>query len=126
MTEADVGQGDPQLPLFVYGTLRVGRSNHHYLAGRFERSLAAVLPGFAWTQTFEPLMIGRQAGGQVDGELYFFPAASYRDTLQRCDDLEELTPGTTLGLYRRLAVTVDTAEGPIRAWVYAEPGTTDA
>lgn len=126
MTEENAGQTETQLPLFVYGTLRAGRSNHHYLAGRFERCLAAVLPGFAWTQTFEPLMIGRRAGGQVEGELYFFPAESYRDTLERCDELEELTPGTTLGLYRRLAVTVETPAGPFQAWVYAEPGTMES
>lgn len=109
----------PTLPLFVFGTLRRGECNHHYLADGFDRVLPARLPGFA---RVEPLMIARQAGAAVEGELFFLKPADYDVVLSGCDGLEELTPGCLIGHeYRRIAVRVQTDAGEFVAWAYARP-----
>ena len=109
----------PTFPLFVFGTLRRGECNHHYLAGAYDRVLSARLLGFA---RFEPLMIARQPGSTVDGELFFLTAATYSATLRECDRLEELTPGSLIGHeYRRIAVRVQTDSGEFIAWAYSRP-----
>ena len=109
------------LPLFVFGTLRRGECNHHYLAEAFDRVLAARLLGFA---RVTPLMIARQAGSAVDGELFFLTPASEAATLCDCDNLEELPPGRLIGHeYRRIAVRVQTDSGEFIAWAYARPET---
>ena len=105
-----------QLPLFVFGTLRRDESNHHYLAGKYDRAQPARLPGFA---RVEPLMIARQADSAVDGELYFLTPATYARTLQGCDDLEELPASQLIGHeYRRVPVRVQTETGDVTAWAY--------
>lgn len=115
---------DPsQLPLFVFGTLRRGQCNHHLLAGRYLHLLPARLHDFART---EPLMIAARPGGIVHGEIYFLRSESYQQTLRACDDLEGIPPGATIGpYYRRLQVSVESAEGTHTAWAYANPSTPD-
>ena len=111
----------PRLPLFVYGTLRIGRENHHYLAGHYEEMLAASLHGYA---RLHPLMIARQADGVVEGELYFLDDDEYEATLAGCDELEEIPPGQLVGRdYQRKRVTVTTVSGPFEAWAYVQPET---
>lgn len=111
----------PTLPLFAFGTLRRGECNHHYLAGRYDRVLPARLPDFA---RVEPLMIARQSGSTVDGELFFLTSATYSATLQGCDFLEELPPGELIGPeYRRIVVRVQTDSGEFVAWAYSNPVT---
>ena len=108
-----------RLPLFAFGTLRRGRENHHYLAGRYDRVLEARLDGYAivW-----PLMIDRRPGNSVPGELFVLPPATCAATLADCDDLEGIPPGTTVGeAYERRAVVVQTAEGRVIAWAYTHP-----
>lgn len=109
-----------QLPLFVYGSLRQGESNHHYLAGRFDRLLPATLQGFRrgiGAHGFP--VIGACGGESVAGELYFIRPGLYAETLQGCDELEEIPPGATAGaLYRREPVIVATSAGSLAAWVY--------
>lgn len=109
----------PRLPLFVYGTLRLGRENHHYLAGHYEEMLAASLHGYA---RLHPLMIARLAEGVVEGELYFLDDDEYEATLAGCDELEELPTGQLVGRdYQRKRVTVTTVTGPFEAWAYVQP-----
>jgi gamma-glutamylcyclotransferase (GGCT)/AIG2-like uncharacterized protein YtfP len=109
----------PTLPLFVFGTLRRGECNHHYLAGAYDRVLAARLLGFA---RVEPLMIARQLDSTVDGELFFLTASTSAATLRECDHLEELNPGSLIGHeYRRIAVRVQTESGEFIAWAYSRP-----
>lgn len=109
----------PTLPLFVFGTLRRGECNHHYLAGAYDRVITARLHGFA---RVEPLMIARQPGSVVDGELFFLTSTTYSATLRGCDHLEELPPGGLIGHeYRRIAVRVQTDLGDFVAWAYARP-----
>lgn len=109
---------DPHFPLFVFGTLRQGEENHHYLAGHFVRMLPAELAGYV---RIHPLMIAPQTGGRVDGELYFLQPAEYESTLRGCDELEELFPGQLFGHeYHRKLVTVTTTEGSFPAWAYVQ------
>ncbi len=113
-----------RLPLFVFGTLRLGHENHRYLDGHYEQMHAASLRGYARRH---PLMIARQADGVVDGELYFLAADEYEATLAGCDELEELPPGQLVGRdYERKRVTVTTASGPFEAWAYVQPETSRA
>jgi len=108
-----------RLPLFVFGTLRLGHENHHYLAGHYEQMLAASLHGYA---RLHPLMMARQVDGVVDGELYFLAADEYEATLSGCDELEEIPVGQLVGReYQRRRVTVTTVSGPFEAWAYVQP-----
>lgn len=109
---------DSQYPLFVYGTLRRGEENHHYLDGHYLRMIPAELPGFARTH---PIMIAPSAEGRVAGELYFLKPEDYAATMAGCDELEELYPGQLIGReYRRQLVSVTTAEKNFEAWAYVQ------
>lgn len=106
-------------PLFVFGTLRRGECNHHYLEGAYDRVLAARLPGFV---RVDPLMIARDESSAVDGELFFLTDATFSATLCACDRLEEIPPGRLIGHeYRRIAVRVQTDSGEFIAWAYTRP-----
>lgn len=110
------------LPLFVYGTLRQGQPNHHYLAGHYERMLSAVLWEYRRTIAAHgyPLVVP-MPGDSVTGELYFLCAETYAATLREIDRLEDIPEGCLAGeFYRRAAVTVDTPEGPHTAWAYLD------
>jgi gamma-glutamylcyclotransferase (GGCT)/AIG2-like uncharacterized protein YtfP len=108
-----------RLPLFVFGTLRLGHENHHYLEGRYEQMLAASLHGYA---RLHPLMIARHSDGVVDGELYFLDDVKYEATLAGCDELEEIPLRQLVGRdYERRRVTVTTVSGPFEAWAYVQP-----
>lgn len=111
-----------RLPLFVYGTLRRGESNHHFLVGRYERMLSAVLKDFRRTVAAHGYPVVVPASGEsVQGEVYFLRPDLYPATLQEIDRLEEIPDGATVGeFYRRAAVTVETPEGPHTAWAYVD------
>lgn len=112
------------LPLFVFGTLRRGQRNHPLLEGRYERMLPARLRGFA---KIELLMIAREDGESVDGELYFLRRDVFDEAMAGCDRLEGIPPGLDAGPeYRRMRVTVETAEGERAAWAYVHPDTIPA
>lgn len=113
------------LPLFAFGTLRRGEPNHHYLDGTFERCLPATLRDFRRETAAHgfPAVV-RCPLAQVKGELFFIRPEVYDETLRRCDLLEDLPPGKLVGrYYRRMALTVNTAEGDFVAWVYADAST---
>jgi gamma-glutamylcyclotransferase (GGCT)/AIG2-like uncharacterized protein YtfP len=107
------------LPLFVFGTLRRGHCNHHYLHGFYDRVIPAWLLGY---QRLHELMIAQHLGGTVDGELFFLTEDIYETTMAGCDELEEIPAGLLIGHeYQRKRVTVETAEGLIEAWAYVQP-----
>lgn len=107
------------LPLFVFGTLRRGHENHHYLDGFYDRMIPAVLPGYVRVAS---LMIDRRNGAEVTGELYFLTASRYEKTLAGCDELEEIPPGTLIGHeYERRLVRVFAGDTAYDAWAYVRP-----
>ncbi len=112
----------PWLPLFVFGTLRYGHCNHHYLAGSYDRRLPATLRDYA---RVAELMIDRQPGAAVSGELFELTDSCYATTLAGCDDLEGIPRGQLRGdEYERRQVTVETPDGPRVAWAYVQPDVT--
>jgi gamma-glutamylcyclotransferase (GGCT)/AIG2-like uncharacterized protein YtfP len=113
--------GKHRYPLFVYGTLRRGEENHHYLEGHYLRMLPAELAGYA---RIHPIMIAPQADSRVVGELYFLNPDDYDATMAGCDELEELYPGQLTGRdYQRKLVTVTTTDGSFQAWAYVQTDT---
>jgi gamma-glutamylcyclotransferase (GGCT)/AIG2-like uncharacterized protein YtfP len=116
-------QQEPQLPLFVFGTLRRGECNHHYLAESFERWLPATLHDFKRslaTHGFPGIV--PSPGDTVAGEVFFILPALFAETLERCDILEDIPLGQLVGpYYRRAQVAVETAEGKLTAWAYVDP-----
>lgn len=94
--------------LFVYGTLRQGRSNH----GLLERLEAKFLGTDSVTGKVLLILGGlpgliKTSTGLVDGELYELPDESL-DVLDRFEGVES-------GFYYRDRVTTT---GAIRAWAY--------
>lgn len=116
MNEAD---SSVRLPLFVFGTLRRGHVNHHYLDGHYLRVVPAILYGY---QRLHELMIAPLQGSRVDGELFFLKLDEYDTTLAGCDFLEEIPTGQLVGHeYQRKRVIVQTNDGEHPAWAYVQP-----
>lgn len=112
-----------ELPIFVFGTLRRGESNHKYLEGKYVRWLPATLPGFRRSVAAHgyPAAIPT-SDSVVTGELFFIDPVQYVETLAACDALEDLPPGELLGeFYQRARVSVETSEGTLLAWAYIAP-----
>ncbi|MER5447202.1 gamma-glutamylcyclotransferase family protein [Streptomyces sp. NPDC002764] len=112
----------PQLPFFVYGTLRPGEVNHDlFLRGRTRaeepgRLTCSVLyagPGY-------PYAVDAPGGGEVYGELVTPMPERYAELLVALDRLEEYAPGDPRNLYERVEREVrrDTDGTLVRAWVY--------
>jgi gamma-glutamylcyclotransferase (GGCT)/AIG2-like uncharacterized protein YtfP len=113
------------LPLFTFGTLRRSECNHSLLLGRYDRWMPATLPGFRLsTASHGFAVVVEDPGESVVGELFFLCDDLYGETLRRCDDLEDISPGETVGpYYCRVQRVVTTTEGQHAAWVYADPST---
>lgn len=108
-----------QLPLFVFGTLRRGQANHHYLAGRYSLVRAAVLRDYT---RIAPLMIAAADNSDVEGELYDIIPDMYATTLAGCDSLEGIPHGQTRGeWYERISVQVEVEGTSVDAWAYVKP-----
>lgn len=113
-----------QLPFFVYGTLRPsGVSYRQYLVGRTSAETPAVLRGavlftpgpFPFLTTVPELAAPDDT---VRGDLIAVLPAFYPETLAALDRLEGFVNGRATNLYERVALEVETADGPRRAWVY--------
>ncbi len=118
----------PQLPFFVYGTLRPGEPNHDlFLRGRTRseqpaRLVGAVLyegPGYPYAV--------EERGGVVCGEVVTALPDTYGELLLALDRLEDYAPGDPHSLYERVEREVildgdgdgEGENGPaVRAWVY--------
>jgi gamma-glutamylcyclotransferase (GGCT)/AIG2-like uncharacterized protein YtfP len=86
--------------IFVYGTLKRGCRNHHFLAGQMYLGEARTIPGFRLFDlgNYPGMIANSSATDQVAGEVWSLDA----DGLARLDRLE----GTDEGLYRREIVAL--------------------
>lgn len=109
------------LPFFVYGTLRNGEGNYYgRLVGRTTREALGSVNGF--------LMLGRRSAFPfalpasddytITGEVMWIEPELYDDVMKSMDDLEGYAPGREWNMYNRKIATVDTANGPVKAWIY--------
>ncbi|MFD9319912.1 gamma-glutamylcyclotransferase family protein [Streptomyces sp. NPDC060053] len=134
----------PELPFFVYGTLRPGEVNHDLLLrGRTLREEPARLSGAVLYQGPGYPYAVEAPGGTVAGELVTPLPRAYARLLAELDRLEEYVPGDPRNLYERVEREVAVAGGtggdgdgdgavlrggvpPVRAWVYvAAPAVAD-
>jgi gamma-glutamylcyclotransferase (GGCT)/AIG2-like uncharacterized protein YtfP len=117
-----------ELPLFVYGTLRVGRGNYRrLLAGKTLRVVPATLLDHALyiaAYPYYPYVTAAENGGFVVGDLFTLRPAIYAELLTALDALEGFRPddpeGSAYLRVRRTVRYVD-ADGKPRtaeAWVY--------
>ncbi|MEU0056759.1 gamma-glutamylcyclotransferase family protein [Streptomyces sp. NPDC006334] len=111
----------PELPFFVYGTLRPGEPNHAlFLRGRTRREEPARLgdavlydgPGYPYAV--------EEPGGVVTGDLVTALPEAYGSLLAELDRLEEYRPGDPRNLYERVAreVVLSGDGRRVRAWLY--------
>ncbi|WP_069767749.1 gamma-glutamylcyclotransferase family protein [Streptomyces sp. LUP30] len=114
----------PELPFFVYGTLRPGEVNHDLLLrGRTLREEPARLAGaLLYDGPGYPYAVETpgEAGATVAGELVTARPQAYARLLAELDRLEEYVPGDPRNLYERVAREVARTDGsaPVPAWVY--------
>ncbi|MCQ9180345.1 gamma-glutamylcyclotransferase [Streptomyces sp. IBSBF 2953] len=114
----------PELPFFVYGTLRPGEVNHDLLLrGRTLREEPARLTGaLLYDGPGYPYAVESpgEAAATVAGELVTARPEAYARLLAELDRLEEYVPGDPRNLYERVAREVARVDGsaPVRAWVY--------
>ena len=103
--------------IFVYGTLKRGYSNHHYLAGQQFLGEARTSPGFRLHDLGGyPGMVAHAGDREgVSGEVWSVDA----DALTHMDGLE----GLAEGLYRRATIILlpPFAGQKIEAYFYARP-----
>lgn len=118
-------RGDEILPLFVFGTLRRGESNHHLLHGRYERWQTAVLRGFSRGAAGHGFpSIAPWPAGLVEGELFWLMPHRAAEVMADCDRLEDLPVGELVGpYYRRACVVVESGGDRVEAWAYVSPET---
>ncbi len=109
------------LPVFVYGTLRVGgRFHDRWLAGRFTSVGPATLDGgIMWdNHGAYPMLVLDPSAGAVTGELFEIDEAIFAQVLAGLDHLEGHVPEEDGNLYERVVVEVATDAGPVAAWIY--------
>jgi gamma-glutamylcyclotransferase (GGCT)/AIG2-like uncharacterized protein YtfP len=114
----------PNLPFFVYGTLRHGQGNYEWaLQGRTTREREASFVGGAlFDGGAFPYMIrevGHTDNARVIGDLMDVPAEHYADVLNDLDTLEGYNPRRAQNLYQRIEIDVTTTDGEtVRAYTY--------
>ncbi len=116
---ADVNDPSP-LPVFVYGTLRPGGSNHRLLHGRTAWTAGAELAGVAlYAGPGHPWAVD-VPGGRTAGDLVMPLPAAHDAVLADLDRLEGYLPGDPAALYvrERRTVTATEDDAAVTAWVY--------
>jgi gamma-glutamylaminecyclotransferase len=100
------------IEVFVYGTLKRGGSNHHFLAGQHFLAEARTPPGFTLFLIGDyPGMVRDPHDAEgVTGELW----SVTHDCLQRLDDLE----GVDEKLYERVTISLTTPLSSCSAQTY--------
>jgi gamma-glutamylcyclotransferase (GGCT)/AIG2-like uncharacterized protein YtfP len=101
--------------VFVYGTLREGEGNHHYLAGALRVAQTAKTRGrLVDTGCGYPAMLLAE-GQWTQGELYEVDSR----TLRRLDRLEDYYgENDPRNLYDRVEVAVESDQGSVLALTY--------
>jgi gamma-glutamylcyclotransferase (GGCT)/AIG2-like uncharacterized protein YtfP len=110
---------DPQMPVFVYGTLRSGQGNYrHILAGYTEGERSAVLHGYRLLDGGVPFAVLGE-GHQVVGQVMDIQSSQWERVLFRLDRLEGYTGRDEDSMYVRAVRRVTLADGSeIDAYVY--------
>jgi len=99
--------------VFVYGTLKRGCRNHHYMAGQQLRGDARTAPGYTLFSLGDyPGMVRSSDANHVEGEVWAVDAAA----LSRLDELE----GIEEQLYARMPVTLSApfADQVVETYLY--------
>ena len=100
--------------VFVYGTLKRGGRNHHFMAGQQFLGAARTAPGYTLYSLgdYPGMVRSTDAGHDVTGELWAVDKAC----LQQLDRLE----GVEEGLYERVLVKLAPpfAERPVETYLY--------
>lgn len=111
-------------PVFVYGTLRPGGSNHHWLGeGKLTLTPAVFTGGILVNKGPYPYLLEDEAG-KVVGELVEVDAADWARVaaaLDRLEGTDSARPVHDSNLYNRYLRPVKTDRGPVEAWVYIPP-----
>lgn len=113
---------EQRLPVFVYGSLRVGYHNSRLIdAFEHERRMGTV-QGFDLFANGISYPFATRGSGQIVGEIVDFAdkGDSYSYALKRLDALEGYDPRETLHyFYVRIIVTVIDSQGnEVKAWMY--------
>lgn len=108
--------------LFVYGTLRraVGHPMHRVLAASSFIGEGRVNAQLFDLGAYPGMVLSREAGEQVMGEVYELPAQTAADVLRLLDEYEGVAPsGGPSPVYARQPVDVHFITGQtVRAWAY--------
>ena len=97
-------------PVFVYGTLRIGASNHHRLKGAEWLGTGSVR-GKLYKVSWYPGFVPEDGAGRVVGDVYVVSSG----LLQELDEFEAVSPGELVGEeYERRRMRVTLAE-PVQA-----------
>lgn len=114
-------QSEPELPVFVYGTLRPGQKNFlPFLGGRVLRTVPASIEGRLYFVRDGGYPYLLPEPGRVAGDLAFLDPRLREETLGGLDSLEEYDPlDEDHSIYLRRQAKVTLADGGhVTAWVY--------
>ena len=111
-----------QLPIAVYGTLRVGQHNHRFVAGRIGDIETGTVDSHELVVDGLPFARPASIGNLVVEVMWPLPNI-YDEVLADLDRLEGYHPEQPeTSFYLRTEVTVHTPAGDVEAWLY-EAGT---
>ncbi len=123
-TNAVYNRAGATYPIFVYGTLKAGGCNYaRYLAGKTLHEQPATLAGAAlYTAGPYPYLVRLPElvapSEDVQGTLMTIKPAVYVAVLRHVDQLESYVSHDPANEYERIVGTVQTATGPVDAWMY--------
>ncbi|WCK55160.1 gamma-glutamylcyclotransferase [Aneurinibacillus sp. Ricciae_BoGa-3] len=101
--------------VFVYGTLRQGEGNYHYLAGSTRVALSARMNGRLVDTGYGYPALIQNPECRVNGEVY----AVDDETMLHLDRLEGYYgPGDCRNHYERVNIPIETDYGTVLAWTY--------
>lgn len=114
-------------PVFVYGTLRPGGSNHHWFRGKDGNRTGASIRGYELVTngSYPYLLPAQDAGALVAGTLVFVAEQHWAEVAASLDELEDTNPVLPVddaNLYNRVLHEVTAQDGTVHtAWVYIPP-----